>query len=58
MKFIYRNWTVHNIVGHPLSEIAYLILLRGRTGERVCNWIHDITLPHHRDQQPKEQNNE
>jgi len=48
MRSIYRNWTVHNIVGHPLSEIAYLILLRSRTGERVCNWIHDITLPHHR----------
>ena len=48
MRSIYRNWAVHNIVGHPLSEIVYLILLRSRTGERACNWIHDITLPHHR----------
>lgn len=37
-----RNWTIHNMISHPLSEIAYWVL-----GERVGNWIHDITIPEH-----------
>lgn len=37
-----RNWVVHNLFGHPLSEIAYWLF-----GERAGNWIHDRTLPVH-----------
>ena len=48
MKYLYKNWTVHNLIGHPLSEIAYLLLLRSERGEQLCNWIHDVTLPEHK----------
>ena len=42
MKKLYKNWTVHNIVAHPLSEILYLVGL-GDLG----NKIHDKTIPKH-----------
>ena len=47
MSRIYKNWPVHNLVGHPVSEIVYRILvLFGRPrAKRVGDWIHDSTLP-------------
>jgi hypothetical protein len=36
------KWTLHNILGHPLSEIVYLVGF-----EQASNWIHDITMPEH-----------
>ena len=42
MTRLYRNWTAHNLVSHPLSEIAYLLGL-----QKLSNWIHDITIPEH-----------
>ena len=42
MKRFYRNWTFHNIIAHPISEIFYLIGL-----EKFSNKIHDITIPEH-----------
>ena len=44
MTKLYKNWTAHNLVSHPLSEIAYLLGF----SERVYNWIHDITIPEHK----------
>lgn len=41
MTKLYKNWTVHNILSHPLSQIAYLLGFP----EKVYNWIHDVTLP-------------
>ena len=44
----WKNWTVHNIVAHPVSEILYLISLPflGREkAESISGWIHDVTLP-------------
>ena len=43
MKFksLYKNWSVHNIVAHPLSEIAYLLT----RSSRLSAMIHDMTLP-------------
>ena len=43
MSIIYRNWTVHNLFAHPLSEIIWLISF-GKL-ENFSNWIHDITIP-------------
>ena len=43
MKKLYKNWTVHNLIAHPLSEIIWLITF-GK-GERFYNYIHDVTLP-------------
>jgi len=34
------DYTLHNVVAHPLSEIAYLIGLK-----RLSRFIHDETLP-------------
>ena len=48
MSFIYRNWTVHNLVGHPLSEVSYLVsvpLVGKSKAENISGWIHDATLP-------------
>ena len=35
-------WTVHNLVGHPVSEILYLLGF-----EKTSDKIHDRTLPDH-----------
>jgi len=40
MKKLYKNWTVHNVIGHPLMEI--LVLLRC---PKLAVLIHDKTLP-------------
>ena len=42
-----RNWTTHNIVGHPLSEILWWVLrpFSREKAKAVSNWIHDITVP-------------
>mgnify|MGYP000026186375 FL=1 len=45
MKRIYKNWTVHNLLAHPISEIVWLLSF-GRL-ENVSNWIHDVTVPSH-----------
>lgn len=34
------QWTLHNVVSHPLSEIAHLMGF-----EKLSRTIHDITLP-------------
>jgi hypothetical protein len=50
-KFLSRlgpfKWSLHNLVAHPLSEIVYLIGFGTIPAERLCNWIHDITVPGH-----------
>ena len=43
MKKLYKNWTVHNLLAHPMSEIVYLCSL-GKA-HKLSNWIHDITIP-------------
>lgn len=47
MKKIYKNWFVHNMIGHPLSEVAYwLFLLFGaKRAFEISGQIHDATLP-------------
>lgn len=39
---VIRNWTTHNLVGHPVSELLHLLGFGG-LGDRV----HDATLPDH-----------
>lgn len=38
------RWTLHNLVAHPLSEIAYLIGLR-----KLSNWLHNSSIPKHKE---------
>ena len=40
---LYRNFTVHNMIGHPLSEIVWLLT----RSEGLSGWVHDVTLPPH-----------
>jgi hypothetical protein len=35
-------WAIHNLIGHPVSEIAYWLGLR-----KLSGWIHDETVPRH-----------
>jgi len=43
MSKLYKNWTVHNLVAHPLMEVLYLISFGKLKG--LGNKIHDATLP-------------
>jgi len=36
------QWTLHNLVAHPLSEVAYQLGF-----EEMGNQIHDQTVPEH-----------
>jgi hypothetical protein len=39
MKFIYKNWFVHNVIAHPLMQI-----LKPVSG-KLSTMVHDSTLP-------------
>ena len=47
MSKLYKNWTIHNLISHPLSEVAYWIVrpLGKKKSKDVSVWIHDISLP-------------
>jgi hypothetical protein len=47
MNRIYKNWTFHNIIAHPLSEVVYWIVrpFGKSTSEKISKRIHDCTLP-------------
>jgi len=36
------RWSIHNLVGHPLSELAFLVGLK-----RLSDWLHEVTIPAH-----------
>lgn len=45
---MFKTWSMHNLVGHPASEIVFWIVLPiwGRDrADRVRNAVHDATLP-------------
>ncbi len=49
---VVRNWPVHNLIAHPLSEAAYWLVMAvaGRDAAvRVSGAIHDATIPIHGD---------
>lgn len=46
------QWVLHNLVAHPISEIAYLASRVAKSGESLgerlfqfSTWIHDATIP-------------
>jgi hypothetical protein len=47
MKRLYKNWFVHNMFAHPLSEIAYwCVRLGGKPlAYKVSAFVHDATIP-------------
>lgn len=34
------SWTLHNVMGHPLMELFYLVGLT-----HAAHWAHDFTIP-------------
>lgn len=34
------RWTLHNLVGHPLSEVLHLAYL-----PVASDWVHNVTIP-------------
>ena len=45
---LYKNRIVHNILGHPAREIAYLLLkpfLGRELASDIAKDVHDFTLP-------------
>jgi len=40
MKILYKNWFVHNCIGHPLMYFAGVLF-----GSGLSRKIHDCTLP-------------
>lgn len=52
---MFRNWTVHNLVSHPLGEVLYLASVfaakldqrAGEILEDLSHHIHDVTIPDH-----------
>ncbi len=46
MSRLWKNWPVHNLIAHPLSEIVYW-LTRWFVGSTYSDWIHDVTVPEH-----------
>ena len=50
MKKLYRNWLVHNMFAHPVSELVYWTvrpLLGKVSAANFAGWVHDLTIPKH-----------
>ena len=47
MKKLYKNWFVHNVFGHSISELLYWILrpFGEIKASRASVWFHDATCP-------------
>lgn len=39
-KIVYKNWFVHNTIGHTFMQLFNMIYL-----DKVGTWVHDVTLP-------------
>jgi hypothetical protein len=49
MKRLYKNWFVHNVFSHPMSEVVYWAVrpLGKKKAADISGWVHDITIPEH-----------
>ncbi len=47
MSCIWRNWPVHNLIAHPLSEVVHWLLWPWDRHQEISGWIHDMTIPPH-----------
>lgn len=46
MKKLYKNWPVHNLIAHPLSEVIFWLTFC-ICGDKLSNMVHDATIPEH-----------
>lgn len=42
-KKLYKNWPIHNLIGHPTMQILIWLGM-----EKAANAVHDGTLPEKR----------
>ena len=44
---LWKNWTVHNLISHPLSEIVFLLVFNfsKKKAEEWSGHIHDWSVP-------------
>ena len=60
MKKLYKNWFIHNVFGHSISELLYWVLrpFSEKRASMASIWFHDVTCPNkgHKDEgiPPKE----
>ena len=49
MNKLYKNWFVHNMFAHPISEVVYWIVrpLGKNKATNASGWVHDSTIPRH-----------
>ena len=47
MKILYKNWFVHNMFAHPLSEVVYWLVrpLGKKKARDISGVVHDSTIP-------------
>ena len=47
MSKLYKNWPTHNLIAHPISELAYWVVrpFSKLGAEKFSKMIHDSTLP-------------
>ena len=47
MSKIYKNWFVHNMFAHPLSEVVYWLVRPwgDKKASAISGVIHDSTIP-------------
>ena len=50
IKRLWKNWTVHNMISHPASELAFwgcIPFVGKETATVIAGKIHDCTIPDH-----------
>jgi hypothetical protein len=47
MKTLYKNWTFHNLISHPISELIYLVIrpFSKSHAEKLSGLIHNFSIP-------------
>jgi hypothetical protein len=47
MNKLYKNWFVHNVFGHSISELLYWIIkpFSEIKASMASVWFHDVTCP-------------
>lgn len=48
MQRMYKNWTVHNLLGHPIAQIAYMLawcFVGADRARDISARVHDMTVP-------------
>ena len=50
MNRLCKNWLIHNLIGHPVSEVVFWItrpFVGLSRAENISGAVHDWTIPQH-----------